>query len=170
VPRTLTAPPTDRRYWRRLLRLVHPDGAGDHDLFIWTRSLFEHIAGDDAEEMPRQAQRQPPKHHTTGERVPYEVGAFDFLTRKAVAMADDLPDPFARLLHLLDDCEAAAGDVTLSRAEEVGATYKQLAYIAHLAGMSTSERMQWYRIGAEVPLSQRHAGHLVSRLKEEHDF
>jgi hypothetical protein len=50
-PKTLTAPLTDRSMWRRLLRVVRPDsGAGDHDLFIWTGALYEHVAGDHIEE------------------------------------------------------------------------------------------------------------------------
>jgi hypothetical protein len=46
APRTLTAPPTDRANWRKLLRLCHPDAGGDSDLFVWVRNLQEHVAAE----------------------------------------------------------------------------------------------------------------------------
>jgi hypothetical protein len=41
-----------------------------------------------------------------------------------------------------------------------------LALIAHLAGMSTAQRTRWYRIAESMPMSQRHAGHLISELQQ----
>jgi hypothetical protein len=49
VPRTPTAPPTDRSMWRRLLARAHPDRGGDHDLFIWTDALREYVVGSHSE-------------------------------------------------------------------------------------------------------------------------
>ncbi len=171
MPRALTAPPTDRTMWRRLLRCVHPDTGGDHELFVWADALREYVAGDAVEPPPPRAQREPPKHHSTGERVDF-TAAFDKaptfadLTAQAVAMAGEMGQPYARLLRLLADCqEAPASDAVLHRQQAQGATFKQLAYIGHLAGMSTSERMEWYRIAADVPLAQRHAGHVIARLQ-----
>jgi hypothetical protein len=46
-------------------------------------------------------------------------------------------------------------------------SYKQLAYIGHLVGMSKTERSGWYRVAESVPLSQRHAGHILSHLQRE---
>jgi hypothetical protein len=37
--------------------------------------------------------------------------------------------------------------------------------VADAAGLDTFERTHWYRIAESIPLSQRHAGHLLSRLK-----
>jgi hypothetical protein len=176
TPRTLTAPPTDRTMWRRLIARVHPDAGGDGELFIWVRHLQEHVAGDTLEDRRASYQRrEPPPHHTTGERIPYEEAyrkAEDFadLTRQAVAMAAEVETVFARLLLLLDDCEEAdEADVAGFRAMHQGASYKQLAYIAHLAGLDRSARSRWYRIAEQMPLAQRHAGHIVKRLKED-DF
>jgi hypothetical protein len=158
--------------WRLLLRLVHPDRHGTHDLFIWTRALYEHIAGDAIEPPPRET----PRHHSTTtdrERVPlhsaYDKAAdFARLTAQAVAMADDLPEPYAWLLRHLADCaEAGRADVVNYRAQNQGATYKQLAYIGHLVGMSKTERTRWYRIAESIPLSQRHAGHVLAHLQRE---
>ena len=38
MSRTLTAAPTDRSMWRRLLHVVHPDKGGDAELFVWVRN------------------------------------------------------------------------------------------------------------------------------------
>src|SRR5215203_6410159 len=112
--RTLTAPPTDRSMWRRLLRSVHPDAGGTHELFVWVRELQEHVTGDMIEP-PRSEQRSYPLRRTTSEdspRVPFEdafevAQSFDDLTRRALALADrDTPEPHASLLLLLLDCSA----------------------------------------------------------------
>ena len=39
MSRTLTAAPTDRSMWRRLLHVVHPDKGGDAELFVWVRKM-----------------------------------------------------------------------------------------------------------------------------------
>jgi hypothetical protein len=63
VVRTLTAPPTDRSYWKRLLRCVHPDHGGDAELFVWVRELQQHVTGDDIE--PPRREYEPPRRTTT---------------------------------------------------------------------------------------------------------
>jgi hypothetical protein len=35
-----------------------------------------------------------------------------------------------------------------------------------MVGMSVTERSGWYRIAESIPLSDRHAGHILKRLKE----
>jgi hypothetical protein len=165
--------------WKRVLRRCHPDTGGDHSLFIWVNSVFVHVAGDTFEpseatrreyEPPR---RDPPRHPPrteTADRVQFSHGfaSFTELTEHAVAMAADLPQPFAPLLGMLADCvEVGPEDPTLYRAQHVGATYKQMALIAHMSGMSKAQRVRWYRVGEGVPLSQAHAGHLIQRLQEE---
>lgn len=47
-----------------------------------------------------------------------------------------------------------------------GASYKQSAAVAYKAGMSKEPRVEWYRIAGSIPLSMRHAGHVLSRLQE----
>jgi hypothetical protein len=171
VSQLLTALPTDRSMWRRLLRRSHPDTGGDHDLFIWTQALHEHVAGDHIEEPPRHTRRDPPRHHQQTERLDF-TGAFDrfnshdSLTQHAVDMSAELQAPYCHVLSLLEDCyPAAPTDTKLTRQESVGASYKQLAYIAHLSGMDHKERSRFYRIAESVPLSQRMAGHIISRLR-----
>jgi hypothetical protein len=173
TPHTLTAPPTDRAYWRRLLRLAHPDGAGDHELFVWCQMLREYIAGDGLEDVRTNADtRRPPPHPTSGagERVDFSAAqyeVFEDLTARAVGTAERVAPPYDGLLRLLASCyPASEADTTLYRSQHSGASYKQLAYVAHLAGMDASQRREWYRICEAVPLSQRHAGHLISELQQ----
>ena len=75
TPHTLTAPPTDRGYWRRLLAAVHPDRHGDHDLFIWVQGLHDHVAGDRLEPVvdgrPGRARRSP-RAASQSDRVPFD--------------------------------------------------------------------------------------------------
>lgn len=171
MPRTATAPPTDRAYWRRLLRLVHPDAGGSSDLFVWVRNLQEYVAGDAI--APPSYER--PRRSTTNDspRVPFEdafdrAAGFDDLTRQALAVADDAPAIYGRLLLLLLDCyDVGETGGVIYRQQHQGATYKQLAAIGHRAGMDKAERTQWYRIAESVPLSQRHAGHILGRLHQE---
>lgn len=86
-----------------------------------------------------------------------------------MALADELPEPYSRLLRLLRDCyEASEADGgAFYKMQHQGATYRSLAAISHTVGMSKAERVQWYRVAESVPLSQRHAGHILSRLKRE---
>jgi hypothetical protein len=172
-PRTLTAAPTDRRYWKRLLRCVHPDHGGDAELFVWVRELQQHVAGDDVE--PPRREYEPPRRRTTQDspRVDYtnafdKSRSFEDLTRQAVAMAGQVQEPYASVLRLLDDChEVAEVAGPTYRQQFTGASYRSLAAIAHRAGMTKTERVQWYRICEQIPLAQRHAGHLMMKLQRE---
>jgi hypothetical protein len=156
-----------------LLRLVHPDSGGSSDLFVWVRNLQEHVAGDHID---------PPTHHrprrTTSAdspRVPFDgafavASSFDDLTRQALTLADrgGVPEPHARLLLLLIDCyDVGETGGVVYRQQHQGATYKSLAAIAHRVSMSKPERVRWYRIAEVVPLSQRHAGHIIGKLQQE---
>jgi hypothetical protein len=175
-PRTLTPAPTDRSMWRRLLRLAHPDGAGSHDLFIWTRSIYEHVAGDYIEDARRSYQRrEPPRHHerakTSENRLDFthaysHAESFDDLTAQALERAQKLSEPFRSLILLLHDCRESE-EINLSRQQQQGATYKTLAAIGHTVRMSQPQRSEWYRIAEQMPLSQRHAGHIFSRLRQQ---
>jgi len=159
--------------WRRLIALTHPDRAGDEELFIWTRTLHEHVVGDDLEDVRTSTERrQPPPHRTTGERIDYteafdRYGSFEEATERIVALADSgqLPEQYAALLRLLSDCYPAF-DGPLYRMQHEVATYRSGA-AAYAAGMSRDQRVRWYRICESAPLSQRHIGHILSKLKRE---
>ena len=164
MPRALTPAPTDRGMWKKLLRRCHPDGGGDGDLFVWVRALQEHVSCGCGEPRPR-------IETTTGERVPYSSSynqlQFRFLTTKALYVAEELPEPYAGLLRLLEDCDAAPEeDTALYLQQQQGATYKTLAAIAHRAGMSKQQRSRWYEIARDIPMAQRMAGHIIQRLQD----
>ncbi len=158
--------------WRRLLRSVHPDAGGDHDLFIWADALREHVAGDHVD--PPRPEYTPPRRSTTNAspRVPFEAAfkvasCFDDLTRQAVEMAERVGEPYAGLLRLLADCrDVGETGGPVYRMQHQGATWKSAAAVAYKAGMTTEQRYRWYEICRAVPMSQRHIGHILSR--EDH--
>lgn len=169
MSRTPTMPPNDHKMWRKLVARAHPDSGGDHDLFIWSRATMEAIcAGEtDAEENPGPKTRTAPQNQPSAsepERVPFDRNAsFTDLTRRAVAVADEVNGPYGELLRLLADCHPSA---IHEAQEQRGASYKQLAAIGHKCEMVKRERVGWYRLAESVPLSDRHAGHILSRLKK----
>jgi hypothetical protein len=171
-PRTPTLPPTEPAMWRKLLAATHPDRAGDHELFIWTMSLREAVCNGNGtgsglrHEQPREG--SPPRGSTSSsasETLPFDTAAdFDGLTAWAIIFAKDVEPLYGSLLKLLKDC----GDSFIGPLYDQqfrGASYKQLAAIAHAAGMSKDQRIGWYRVAEGIPLSMRHAGHILSRLK-----
>jgi hypothetical protein len=155
--------------WRRLLALTHPDRGGEPDLFIWCEMLRELVAGDAIEppiyERPRR---------TTNADSPrldfaaaHDVPNFDALTQRALDLAGTVPEPFNSVLWTLVGCYTVGEHAgPLYRQQWTGATYRSLAAIGHRVGMSKAERVQWYRICESIPLSQRHAGRILSRLQE----
>lgn len=171
-PRTQTRPLDDPRLWRRLLSRAHPDAGGDHDLFIWTGTVKDAVCGGELQIGPKSPAKPPPASSTAPEenpRIPYPDGdgtAFESATAEALRMAEELGtfNVYGGILRLLRDCEPMA---QYARQERRGASFKQLAAIAHTVGMSSPERSGWYRIAEAVPLSDRHAGHLLGRLKKQ---
>jgi len=158
--------------WRRLLRRCHPDHGGEADLFVWVQALHDHVAGNDYEEASTYARRSPPQHPsgaTAGERIDFAeaydlTSDFGELTARALAAAELVGEPYARLIALLGSCYPLGEDARSYRAQYQGATYKQLAFAAHLAGFDQAQRIEWYRIAERIPLSQRHASHIVDAL------
>jgi hypothetical protein len=165
-------PFTDPAMWRELLALAHRSHGSD-DFYRWARSLHQHVAGDAPEDERSSVQlRQPPKHHTDSERVPYkaafEFGSFENLTKHCLLTAEKVAEPYSSLLKHLSDCDPGApNDHVLQRQQKQGATYRQLAYIGRLCDMDKRQRVRWYRIAEGIPLSQRHAGHILGKLQKE---
>ena len=161
-PRTPTLPPSDKTMWRRLVSRAHPDAGGDHELFIWTCATRDVICGGElGTEIPRRSREHNP------DRVPFDPFAdFGVLTDRAVTMADAVAQPYGYLLRLLSGCYPVA-DGALRSQQSRGASYRSLAAIGHAVGMSKGERVHWYRVAESIPLSQRHAGHILSRLQRE---
>ena len=161
---TPTLPPDDRGMWRLLVSRSHPDAGGDHELFIWTVATRDAVCGELVAEIPR-VERWAPSTQGTGERVPFDEDAsLEILTDRAVAMAEAVAKPYGFLLRQVADCEPAE-DGPLRDQQRCGASFKSLAAIGHRVGMTKAECIQWYRIAESVPLSQRHAEHILLRLK-----
>lgn len=167
MPRTATASPTDGRLWRLLfLARTHPDAGGTDELFVCAQGLREAL--DDERRGARPCGRcnpagEPPSEEP--ERIPFDAGLDPTaVTLRALSLLDELEHPYREALRLLANYEPAShGRPQLQ--ERRGATYRQLAAIAHASGMSYPERLEWYLVAASVPLSQMHAGYILSRLK-----
>ena len=172
MTRTPTLPVTDRSMWRRLVGRTHPDAGGDHELCNWTVVVRDAIcSGVFGGEVPRSERRERPSRRretstsSAADRVPFDqLADFGVLTDRALAMAEAVAEPYDYLLRQVAECYPAE-DGPLHDQQCRGATYKTLAAIGYQVGMSKAERVQWYRIAEDVPLSQRHAGHIFSRLK-----
>lgn len=168
MPRTTTHPPNDARMWKRLVSRAHPDTGGDHELFIWATATREVVCGGElGAEIPRREYpaRPPGGEHPDPERVPFDPFAnFGFLTDRALSMAEAVAEPYGFLLRQVTDCHPAH-EGPLCDQQRRGATYKQLAAIGHQVGMNAAERAQWYDVCRSIPLSQRHAGHILGRVK-----
>jgi hypothetical protein len=173
MTRTPTKSPNDNAMWRKLRARAHPDTGGDHELFIWVQNVREYVCNGDLDQAatplpprPEPPSRPEPKIVHEDGRVPFpEAADFTMLTAKALVAADfDTPPLYRDLLRLLKDCEGVDCEPLLDQ-QRRGATYKQLAAIGHKVGMSKTQRVEWYRIAESVPLSCRHAEHILSKLK-----
>ncbi len=166
TPRTPTLPPTEPTMWRKLLARTHPDAGGSHELFVWTGALREMICGGQLQvaPKPRPTPQRPPQSAAQPDdtpRIPYPTGAdFEEVTRRAL----QTEGPYASVLSLLSNCFPLPH---LAHEEARGASYKRLAAIGHAHGMTGPQRSGWYRCAESIPLSDRHAGHILSRLKRQ---
>ncbi len=98
-----------------------------------------------------------------GRRVPFDAPAnFEILTEKALRTAEREPPYVGRLLRLLADCRPLA---ELAHEQERGEHYDRLDLIADLADVHDDERLRWYRVAEGVPLTDRHARHIIDKLK-----
>jgi hypothetical protein len=172
-PRTPTLPLDDKAMWRRLVARTHPDAGGNHDLFIWTGTVKDAVCGGQLQveskskpsEHPSRQQETSTDRQSAADdkpRVPWPTGTdFEGSTHEALLLAA-MVQPYAQILLLLADCRPLEH---LAFEQDRGASYKRLAAIAHTWGMSKAERVGWYRVAEGIPLSDRHAGHILSKLK-----
>ena len=165
MSRTSTQPPNDERMLRRLKAKVHPDGGGDHELFIWAGNVEEAVCGGSTQTAPESEPSQPrqPASKSDPDRVPYSPYAYFSETTAAALRRARRGDIYGDLLALLRDCKPLEH---LAHEQQRGASYRRLGAIGHMVGMTKEERVGWYRVAESVPLSDRHAGHIIKRLKE----
>jgi hypothetical protein len=168
MTRTPAPPFDDRGMWRCLVGRSHPDAGGEHELFIWTVATRDAICGG---EIPRREGREQPFRRretstsSAGERVRFEqLSDFEVLSDRALSMAESVAETYGFLLTQVVDCYAVF-EGPLYDPQRRGATYRSLAAIGHQVGMTKAEHVRWYRVAEAIPLSQRHASHILSRLK-----
>ena len=163
---TPTKPAADKLMWRRLKARVHPDAGGSHEDFIWVASIEELVCSGLLKETPAPVPSSPRPESTPNsdpDRVPFSSAVpFAALTGHTLQIAASRSDVYGDLLTLLADCLPLDH---MRREQERGASYKQLAAIGHKVGMDVKERSRWYRVAESIPLSGRHAGHIISKLK-----
>ena len=171
MTRTLTAPVDDPHMWRRLAAKAHPDAGGDGELFVWLTSVKEAVCEGQPRKHAETPTREEPRHRSYGrrhtdddpDRVSFPACTdFREATLSALRYSDNNHNIFADVLWLLADCEPRFDK---RREEQRGASYRRLAAIGHIVGMDKRTRSRWYDIARSIPLSDRHAGHIISRLK-----
>jgi hypothetical protein len=178
MPRTQTAALNDRSFWRRLLAVAHPDrNGGDHELFVFLTALQEHILECATLEPVLDSSRRregstwrPTQQDQGQDRVPFDpdLGVADehlMLTHRALSIAQTLEEPLRSLLLLLLDHDTTDHGRDALR-QMRGASYKQIAYGAHLAGLPSEERSRLYEVARSIPLSESHASHIINELKK----
>jgi hypothetical protein len=87
------------------------------------------------------------------------------LTLRAVSVGRHAEEPYRSLVALLIECPADERGRAAAR-QERGATYGQLGRIAHDAGMTRGGRYRWYELACSIPLSEKHASHIIGRMGE----
>lgn len=170
MTRTPTLPLDDRRMWRKAIAALHPDRGGDHESCVWIQAVRDAVCEGHIETgLVTGAGPQTRGRRTASaddpDRVPFSARySFDDLTALAIERAGIVGGLYGHLLVLLDDCYSRSD---MWREESRGASYKRLAAIGHAAGMDVRRRSGWYRLAESIPLSDRHAGHILSRLKRQ---
>ena len=163
MTRTPTLPADDPKMWRRLVAKTHPDAGGSHELFIWTGSVRDLVCSRVGESPSRPRPASATNHSPEPDRVPWSgAQGFEEVTRTALRYAS-LGKPYAPLLSLLADCRSLDN---MARQQSRGASYRQLAAVGHAWGMTKRERVAWYRVAEDLALTDRHASHLLGRLKK----
>lgn len=165
------APPDDARLWRLLLSRAHPDSGGTHDLFLWVQSLRDLIAGHGHGH--GHGHTPEPEHSapaTDNPRVPFDPELADLenqmnLIERALLVATEAGEPYSGVLRLVRSAPLRDhGRAALAAGKD--ATYRQLAYIGHLAGFDPEHRGCFYELAESIPMSQHIAGHLIKVLKD----
>ncbi len=67
-------------------------------------------------------------------------------------------------------CFLAGAEYQGDQQSKEGASFKSLAYVAHLYGLSDEERRLWYQAGENIPLSQGHVSYLIKNVKDRNSM
>lgn len=80
--------------------------------------------------------------------------------RNARALVDDYPSLFV----LLTLAERWSEPMHLTKRHRRGASYPQLAKLAHMVGLPKDRRIEWYEVAKAVPVSDAHAAFMIGEL------
>lgn len=133
-----TTPSTlDARMWRRLRARCHPDGGGDHELFVWVDVLQTELEGK-LNSRVRVEQPEPPANY---------VARF---IKGCLKVHAEALEPLIEWWDTFGEYD-----------ESPAATPKQVARIAHSLGMTSSERYSFYDTCEAFGLSRAAASYLI---------
>lgn len=142
----------NKHLWRKLIARAHPDAGGEHELFLFAMNLRDTICSNKV--ATKHVAEEPA-------RVPFgQEQDFTALTRRAINYNTT---NYRSILMLLRDCLPLDH---LADEQQRGASYKRLAAIAYTLSMTKQERIGWYRVAEAIPLSDRHASHILAKLKK----
>lgn len=167
------APLTDSGFWRRVLARVHPDAGGNHEEFLFLSAARERVEScrgrcdrgpGPGPECGGSRSYETGADRTGADRIRFPEGRVDHV--ELVARARGLARGHGRVLgavlaRLAGYQQATSGRARL--AEQRGATYKQVRYLAALADVAPREM---YEAAERVPMSQAMVGYLITELKE----
>jgi hypothetical protein len=77
-------------------------------------------------------------------------------------------EAFRSLLALLLDCDVSRYGRAAEK-QSRGASYRQLAYLGHLARFDVAERSELYRVARCIPLVEAHVSYLIGELKRHRE-
>ena len=99
---------------------------------------------------------------------------FELSSERALNLSENLKGD-EEMLELCDgNLERICGLLALmagaeykgERQSKEGASYRSLAYVAHLYGLTDEERRLWYQAGKNVPFSQGHVAYLINNVQD----
>src|SRR3954469_25707062 len=97
-------------------------------------------------------------------RIPF-IAPHNFERLTDVAMhhaSENMDNIFGGLLIFLADCDHVC---RLSGLEQVGCSYHALRRVGRTVGMSAEQFAEWISLAESVPLSERHALHILGKLE-----
>ena len=99
---------------------------------------------------------------------------FELSSERALNLSENLKED-EEMLELCDgNLERICGLLALmagakylgDKQSREGGSYKSLAYVAHLYGLTDEERRLWYQAGENIPLSQGHVSYLINNVQD----
>lgn len=108
----------------------------------------------------------------------FHRGMFELSSQRALSLSDNLREDEAMVELCGENLEKICDLLALmagakyqgDKQSREGASFKSLAYVAHLYGLSDEERRLWYQAGENIPLSQGHVSYLIKNVKDRNSM